>query len=76
MNKIKIVTLFGKSGAGKDTVQKRIVSSADYHSIVSCTTRPAREKEKDGVDYFFLTNDEFAEKVMNNEMLEATSFRG
>ena len=76
MNKIKIVALFGKSGAGKDAIQKRIASSNHYHSIVSCTTRPAREKEKDGTDYFFLTNDEFAEKVMNNEMLEATSFRG
>lgn len=76
MNKIKIVTLFGKSGAGKDAIQKRIASSNNYHSVVSCTTRPAREKEVNGKDYFFLTNDEFAEKVMNNEMLEATSFRG
>ena len=76
MNKIKIVALFGKSGAGKDAIQKRIVSSADYHNIVSCTTRPAREHEKNGIDYFFLTNDEFAEKIMNFEMLESTSFRG
>ena len=76
MNKIKIVALFGKSGAGKDAIQKKITSSNNYHSIVSCTTRPAREKEKNSINYFFLTNDEFAEKVMNNEMLEATSFRG
>lgn len=76
MNKIKIVALFGKSGAGKDAIQKRIASSNTYHSIVSCTTRPARENEKNGVNYFFLTNDEFAEKVMNYEMLESTSFRG
>ncbi len=76
MNKIKVVALFGKSGAGKDAIQKRIASSNNYHSVISCTTRPAREKEVNGKDYFFLTNDEFAEKVMNNEMLEATSFRG
>lgn len=65
-----------KVGAGKDAIQRRIASSNNYHSIISCTTRPIRENEKNGINYFFLTNDEFAEKVMNYEMLESTSFRG
>ncbi|MGN0992847.1 MAG: hypothetical protein ACI4PE_02890 [Bacilli bacterium] len=42
---------------------------------MSCTTRPPRDYEKDKKDYFFLSNEKFCEKVLNGEMLEATSFR-
>ena len=73
--KYEVVALFGKSASGKDTIQKWIVSNFDFvHGIVSCTTRPIRENEKEGIDYHFLTNEEFAEKVLNGDMLEATSF--
>ena len=44
--------------------------------IVSCTTRPPRDYEVDGVDYHFLTPDQFAEKVLDGSMLEAASFNG
>lgn len=76
MEKVKIIALFGESASGKDTIQKYIVSSwPDICSgIVSCTTRPKRDYEIDGVDYYFLNNIQFAEKVMNGDMLEATSF--
>lgn len=54
--KIKIVALFGKSGAGKDTIQRELLEfMPDVHGIISCTTRPPREKEIDGKDYYFLT---------------------
>jgi guanylate kinase len=78
MKKYKIIALFGKSGAGKDTIQKWIMKhfSRKCNSIVSCTTRPPRQGEKNGQDYFFLTNEQFAEKVLNLSMLEATEFRG
>lgn len=72
--KIKIIALFGKSGAGKDTIQKYLVNECGMHGIVSCTTRPKRDYEKDGIDYHFLTNEEFANKVLNYSMLEATCF--
>lgn len=76
MKKYKVIALFGKSGAGKDTIQKWIVSNIpDINSIISCTTRPKRDYEEEGKDYFFLTNEEFAEKVLNGSMLEATEFR-
>lgn len=77
MQKIKIIALFGKSGAGKDTIQKWIMKHYPnkFNSIVSCTTRPKREGEIDGKDYFFLTNEEFAQKVLDLSMLEATEFR-
>lgn len=73
--KYKVLALFGPSGAGKDTIQKWYANSADINEIVSATTRPPREYEQDTVDYYFLTDEEFTDKVLNGEMLEATSFR-
>jgi guanylate kinase len=75
--KYKIIALFGKSASGKDTIQKWIVSHYPTitKGIVSCTTRPPREGEVDTVDYHFLSNELFAEKVLEGSMLEATSFR-
>lgn len=77
MSKIKILALFGKSASGKDSIQKWIVSNYPQltNKIVSCTTRPPRSGEQDGVDYFFLSDEGFAKKVLDGSMLEATSFR-
>ena len=74
-NKIKIFALFGESGAGKDTIQRWVVSHVpNTKGIVSCTTRPKRDYENDGKDYHFLTPDRFVEKILDGSMLEATSF--
>ena len=77
MEKIKILALFGKSASGKDTIQKWITANFPNHTNknISCTTRPPRSGEQDGVDYFFLSDEEFAKKVLDGSMLEATSFR-
>jgi len=76
MKKIKIIALYGESSSGKDFWQRQIVShyGDKAHAIISCTTRPPRDYEKHGVHYYFLTPDEFGEKVLNGDMLEATSF--
>ena len=78
MSKIKVVALFGKSGAGKDTILQHILEryKSQVKGIVSCTTRPKRDYEVDGVDYHYLTTEEFTVKVLNYEMLEATEFNG
>lgn len=76
MSKYQIIALFGESASGKDTIQKYIVSSYGAKGIVSCTTRPKRDYEKNGKDYYFLTNEEFAAKVLDGSMLEATEFNG
>ena len=76
MNKIKIIALYGKSSSGKDTMQKFLLKTIkNSHGIISCTTRPPRDYEKNGKDYYFLSNEEFGAKVLNGSMLEATSFR-
>lgn len=76
MSKYKIIALIGESGSGKDTLLKRVLEECpNLHEIVSCTTRPPREGEINGKNYFFLTYNEFAEKVLNMEMLEACQFR-
>lgn len=76
MKKIKIIALFGKSGAGKDTIQKMMLAqNNNYNKIISCTTRPMREYEQDGVDYHFISEEEFAIKVIGGTMLESTIFR-
>ena len=77
MEKYKILALFGESGAGKDTILQWVVSHLpNTKSIVSCTTRPKRDYEIEGKDYHFLTNEEFATKVLDGTMLEATNFNG
>ena len=75
-NKYQIIALFGPSGAGKDTVMNWVLKKypKELHKIINCTTRPRREYEKDGKEYFFLTDEEFATDVINNKMLEATAF--
>jgi guanylate kinase len=75
--KYQIVALIGKAGAGKDSIQKATceLHPLMFHPIVSCTTRPAREGEIEGVDYHFISLNEFTRKVLNGDMLEATEFR-
>ncbi len=59
------------SGAGKTTLISRVLKQFDTLSYsVSHTTRPPRGTEQDGKDYFFVTAQEFEEKIKNNELLE------
>ena len=67
----------GKAGSGKDTLLKALFTQPQFKEaspIISCTTRPIRENEKDGIDYHFLTNEEFTNQLLQNEMIEATVF--
>lgn len=71
----KIIAICGQAGSGKDSIMKEtLLINPNLHEIVSCTTRPPREGEVDGINYHFLTNEQFAEKVLNGDMLEATVF--
>ncbi len=66
-----LIVLSGPSGVGKDTViQLMKERGLPFHFVVTATTRPARPEEQHGVDYFFLTKDQFAEMIEQNELLE------
>ena len=74
--KYKVVALFGKCAAGKDTIQNWLIQQDDgIKKIVSCTTRAPRDYEVDGVDYHFLSIPAFTEKVLDGSMLEAVEFQ-
>ncbi len=62
-----IIALLGKSGCGKDTVLKEI-EKLGYKRIVSCTTRPKRQGEVEGFDYYFLNEHDFMSKA--NDFIE------
>jgi guanylate kinase len=68
----KLIIISGPSGAGKSTVARRLLETCPAPLIlsVSATTRPPRPGEKDGVDYHFLTSEEFAARRNRREMLE------
>ena len=73
----KIVAIMGKAGAGKDALLKEclLLHPTCLHEIISCTTRPPREGEIEGVNYYYLTDEEFMERLADDRMLEATEFR-
>ena len=66
-----LIVISGPSGVGKDTVLQRMKERGlPFHFVVTATTRPQRPGEVDGVDYFFLTHDQFADMIEHNELLE------
>lgn len=74
-NKGLLIVVSGPSGAGKDTIcQKLIKDDSNIWMSVSMTTRKPRPLEKDGVDYFFVSNEEFESKINNNTFLEYASY--
>lgn len=67
----------GCSGVGKGTLLKLFLQkNPEVKFSVSATTRNPREGEEDGVNYFFITKDEFQNAIANNEFLEWAEFSG
>ncbi len=71
-NQIKLIVISAPSGTGKTSVIKEILKRNQDKLIfsVSATTRKKRSNEIDGVDYYFLTEEEFKRKIENNEFIE------
>ncbi len=66
-----LIVISGPSGVGKDTVVDHMKARGlPFHFVITATTRPAREEETHGVDYFFFSKDEFAEMIEKDELLE------
>ncbi|MCL2603747.1 MAG: guanylate kinase [Defluviitaleaceae bacterium] len=71
-----MVIISGPSGSGKGTVVKRLDAAKGYARSISVTTRPPREGEDDGRDYFFTTPEEFTRMRQTGELLEHALFVG
>lgn len=70
----KIIVLLGESGCGKTTIARELVDRYGYKSVVSHTTRNPRQGEVNGVDYHFITNDEFDEMDLSGMFIETTNY--
>ena len=67
----KLILFCGPSGSGKTTIVHHLLKKFPMMRFsVSATTRPKRENETDGIDYHFLSPEEFRVKIANNEFLE------
>ena len=72
----KLVVISGPSGAGKTSVCRALKLRPDVEFSVSATTRPQRAGERDGVDYHFLTRDDFQRRIAENQFLEWAAYNG
>ena len=71
-----IYIITGPSGVGKNTIIEAMSTDLDFYFSVSHTTRPQREREVDGKDYHFVTEEEFKSLVDENLMIEYEQYGG
>lgn len=77
MSRKGILTIIsGFSGAGKGTIVKELVKEHKYSLSISATTRKPRKGETHGVEYFFLTREEFECMIKNGQLIEWTEYVG
>ena len=71
----EIIVVAAPSGTGKTTIVKRVLSKfPEIIFSISATTRKKRENETDGVEYFFISEEEFEQKIKKNEFAEWERF--
>ncbi len=71
----KIYCVMGKSSSGKDTVYKKLKEQyKEFRLIVPYTTRPIREGEKDGVEYYFVDPEQFRAMKEDGKVIESRSY--
>ena len=71
----KIYYVMGKSSSGKDTIYKELLKRhPEFHTIVPYTTRPIREGEHDGVEYYFVDEKRLKEMQQAGEVIEVRSY--
>lgn len=72
-----LIVFSGPSGAGKDTILNHLLEkNSNLRLSVSATTRQPRQGETDGVDYHFISKDQFSDMLSKDEMLESAEYCG
>ncbi|MFD0680552.1 MULTISPECIES: guanylate kinase [unclassified Paenibacillus] len=75
-NKRLIFVFTGPDGSGRKTVAQKVGALCELQRVLSYTTRPSRLYEKDGVDYHFITPEQFIEAEQNEEFIETLEIEG
>lgn len=72
----KIFCFMGKSASGKDTIYKELIKRnvVPVSTIIPCTTRPIRQGEKNGVEYFFYTEDQLERLQKQGKIIELRQY--
>ena len=76
INKGLMIVVSGPAGSGKGTVNAHLIATGDYCFSVSATTRAPRPGEIDGVNYHYISKDEFQSRITSGDMLEYTEYCG
>ena len=76
MNKGRLIVFSAPSGCGKGTMLEQILKNEDFCVSVSATTRSPREGEQDGVNYYFISKDEFIQRIGEGKFLEYAEYCG
>ncbi len=69
-NRGRLVVVSGPSGVGKGTIVAKVVEASDAQVSVSATTRTPGKGERDGVNYWFISRDEFEKRIEDGRFLE------
>ena len=69
-----MLVLVGPSASGKSAIVKYLMKNYGLEKFITCTTRPLRVGEVNGVDYYFLTNDEFSKYYEANQFIETVFY--
>lgn len=72
---IKIICILGESASGKSTIEKELVKLG-YKKLITYTTRAIRTNEINGVDYHFITDEQFQEYKSNGFFVESATYNG
>ena len=76
MDKGLMIVISGPAGSGKGTVNAHLLKTGEFVYSVSATTRAPRPGEIDGVNYHFITREEFERRIASGDMLEYTEYCG
>lgn len=71
-----LIVVSGPAGSGKGTVNAKLLEREDFAFSVSATTRAPRPGEVDGVNYYYISHEEFKDNIENDRMLEYTNYCG
>lgn len=71
-----MIVIVGESASGKSTVEKLLTTKYEYERVISVTTRPPRDGEVDGIDYYFTNDEEFESLKKAGYFIESAEYNG